>query len=73
MTVIPFVKSNTFGPEVIRAMDEAFISVCATLKISERAGGLTEQVAVKAVELASQGEHDTIRLTRRLLEVFNTP
>jgi hypothetical protein len=25
------------------------------------------------VELASQGEHDTIRLTRRLLEVFNTP
>ena len=71
MTAIPFLQNSAFGPDEIMAMDEAFVNVCATLKISERAGGLTEQVALKVVELAKAGERDPIRLTRRVLEVFN--
>jgi hypothetical protein len=55
----------------VRAVDEAFVRICATLKISERAGGLTEQVALKVLELARQGEHDPARLTYRVLLVFN--
>jgi hypothetical protein len=71
MTAIPFLQNSTFGPDEIMAMDEAFVNVCSTLKISERAGGLTEQVALEVVELAKAGERDPIRLTHRVLEVFN--
>jgi hypothetical protein len=71
MTAIPFLQNSAFGPDEIMAIDEAFVNVCATLKISERAGGLTEQVALKVVELAKAGERDPILLTRRVLEVFN--
>jgi hypothetical protein len=46
MTAIPFLQNSAFGPDEITAMDEAFVNVCATLRISERAGGLTEQVAL---------------------------
>jgi hypothetical protein len=72
MTAIPFLQNSAFGPNEITAMDAAFVSACAALGISERAGGLTEQVALKVVELAKTGEWDTTRLTRRVLEAFNS-
>jgi hypothetical protein len=72
MTIIPFLQNGAFGPDAIMAMDEAFVNACAALKIPERAGGLTEQVALKVVELAKMGERDPTRLTRRVLEVFNS-
>jgi hypothetical protein len=71
MTAIPFLQNSAFGPDEITATDEAFVNVCAALRISEREGGLTEQVALKVVELAKAGERDPTRLTCRVLEVFN--
>jgi hypothetical protein len=71
MTAIPFLQNSGFGPDEITVMDKAFINACAALRISERAGGLTEQVALKVVELAKTGEWDSTRLTRRVLEAFD--
>ena len=71
MTLPSFLQTRAFGTDEIAAMEQAFANVCATLRISERAGGLTEQVALKITELAKQGEHDPIRLTRTVLAIFN--
>jgi hypothetical protein len=71
MPVTPFVGNYAFSANVISAVDEAFIRICATLKLSERAGGLTEQVALKVLELARQGEHDPVRLTYCVLSDFD--
>ncbi len=66
------IETGEFGHDKIDAMHEAFVNVFAVLKISERAGGLTEQVALKIVELARSGESDPTQLTRRALQVFNS-
>jgi hypothetical protein len=71
LSLLPFIETGEFGHDKIDAMHEAFVNVCSVLKISERAGGLTEQVAMKIVELARSGEGDPIQLTRRTLHVFD--
>jgi hypothetical protein len=68
MALLSFIETDAFGPNEIAAMNEAFVNVCAALGISERAGGVTEQVVIRVVELAKAGERDPNRLTRRVLE-----
>jgi hypothetical protein len=49
LSLLPFIETGEFGHREIDAMHEAFVNVCSVLRISERAGGLTEQVAMKIV------------------------
>ncbi len=72
LSLLPFVETGEFGQDKINAMHEAFVNVCSVLKISERAGGLTEQVAMKIVELARSGESDPTQLTRLALHMFDS-
>jgi hypothetical protein len=72
LSLLPFIETSEFGPHQIDAMHEAFVNLCSVLKISERAGGLTEQVALKIIELARSGESNPNQLTRLALQVCNS-
>jgi hypothetical protein len=55
MPITPFLSDQAFDPETVEAMDEAFATTCAALKLSDRADAMTQIVAEKIIELARRG------------------
>jgi hypothetical protein len=67
-TIIPFLKEQpVFEPEVTRAMSIAFDDACRKLKLTNGAAREREAVAVRIIELARRGEHDSAQLCERVL------
>lgn len=72
--VVPYPKNEGFGPLDIEgfgpldieAMLKALNNVCAVLKIEGEASA-REVIAIRIIELAARGEHNSERLRDRLL------
>jgi hypothetical protein len=67
----PASRTVAFEPEHIQAMQGAFDTVCARLKLSTGTGDrVTELVARRIIELGRAGERDANRLAARTLAEF---
>jgi hypothetical protein len=67
----PASRTVAFEPEHIQAMQGAFDTVCARLKLSTGTGDrVTELVARRIIELGRAGERDANRLAARALAEF---
>ena len=64
--VVSHPKNEGFGPLGIEAMLKALNDVCAVLKIEGDASA-REVIAIRIIELAARGEHNSERLRDRLL------
>ncbi|MGA8615318.1 MAG: hypothetical protein WB760_27285 [Xanthobacteraceae bacterium] len=69
--IIPFLRDQSaFEPEATHAMSVAFDEVCQALKVGEDVRA-REAIAVRIIELARCGEHDSKRLRDRVLRDAN--
>lgn len=55
MLIRPYLRDHAFEPEVLEAMDFAFVTICEALALSDRVDGMNQRVADKIVELAKGG------------------
>ena len=55
MLITQFLSNRAFDPETVEAMEEAFATTCAALKLSDCADAMTQIVAEKIFELARRG------------------
>jgi hypothetical protein len=68
MPLLRFLDNHSFGPEAITAMTAAFENTLLTLGLVDHNGLAAEIVARKIIELAQQGECDSVRLGDRALQ-----
>ena len=54
MPITPLLKGQAFDPELVEAMDAAFLKTCEALGLNERTDPITEVVAEKIIELAQR-------------------
>ena len=62
MPIRAFIGDASFTPEQLFALNEAFTSALAELKVRGRQDPLAEMVAKKIIEIAQLGERDSKRL-----------
>jgi hypothetical protein len=60
-------SSSAFSPEDTRELSQAFEEVCRALRIGSDATRAREAVAVRIIELASDGERNAERLRAHLM------
>ena len=70
--LIRLVKEESFDPEMIKVMSEAFEDALASLHLVDRTDPMTEIVAKKIIECAQAGERDPIRLRDCALKFLAT-
>ena len=73
MPITPYLNGQVFQPEVIQAMGIAFRNACESLKLIDKSDPLNEIIAMKIVELAHSGEHDSERLCAGVLVTYKPP
>lgn len=65
--IIPFLRDQSaFAPEATHAMSVAFDEACQALKLGDDVRA-REAIALRIIELARRGEHDSERLRDRVL------
>jgi hypothetical protein len=69
-TIVPFLKDQSFEPELIRAMDEAYDCVRKMLHDKGQPALVQEIIARRVIEVARTGERDPAQIGRRVLETF---
>jgi hypothetical protein len=62
-----------FDYELTHSMGAAFDEVCRALSVERAAHETRETIALKVIEIASQGERDPDRLRDAVLRALNTP
>ena len=72
MPITPFLSGQTFQPEIIEVMAQAFRASCQTLGLADRDDPMNEIVARKIIEIAKTGERDLERLCEGALEDLPT-
>jgi len=70
MLITPFVHGETFDPDIINAMSQAYQKACRTLGLADRDDGLTRLVGKHIVELAQKGVYTPLALYLRTVEEF---
>ena len=72
MPITPYLRrENAFGPDVVRDMSVAFLSICEALGLTDHTPAAKEAVALRIIELASLGEHDPVRLKTLVLKQYS--
>ena len=67
MTIVPFLRDGTFGPQDIRAMSVALEDVCKILNLADQAKSERELLAKTIIALAHQGARNPALLRDRML------
>jgi hypothetical protein len=62
----PFLRNESFDPEIITLMGVAFEKACSSISVPDQS--TRELVAKKIVELAQRGERDPIRMSEHALK-----
>ena len=62
------VEQQSFGPEDIEILSNAFEEAVRELRLVDRTDPATQLVAKRIIELAQQGERDPIRLREGAVE-----
>lgn len=62
------VDAATFEPEAVHALGQAFDETCATLRLASSDHDGRETVAIRIIELASEGLVDAAALRDRVLQ-----
>ena len=57
MPIQPFLAAQCFDPDAISAMSIAFERVCADMRLSDKHDRLTEVVAKRIIDLATNGSY----------------
>jgi hypothetical protein len=70
MLIRPFLHGQAFDPEVLAAMEFAFVTIREALALSDRVDGMNQRVADKIVELAKRGVHDRAALRSAAMREF---
>jgi elongation factor P hydroxylase len=70
MMIRPFLHGQAFDPEVLEAMEFAFVTTCDALALSDRVDGMNQRVADKIVELAKRGIHNRTALRLAAIREF---
>jgi hypothetical protein len=55
-------QGHAFGPDEIKVLANTFEDALLRLNLSDRTDPRAEMVAKRIIELAQQGEHDSVRL-----------
>ncbi len=72
MPITPFLRNHVFDPETLEAMSVAFVEACSTLGLTDRADQITELVAERIIDLASQGIHTKTALYISTIRQFKS-
>jgi hypothetical protein len=70
MLIRPYLRDQGFDPEVLEAMEFAFVTICEALALSDRADGMNQRVADKIVELAEGGMRNPTALRLAAMREF---
>ena len=70
MLIRPYLRGQAFDPEVLEAMDFAFVTICEALALSDRVDGMNQRVADKVVELAERGMRNPTALRLAAMREF---
>jgi len=71
MSIVPFLRDQGFGPEVIDAMSAAFKRVCDVMGLTTKRDPATELVARRIIEYAQRGIHDAVTLAEMVKKDFD--
>jgi hypothetical protein len=72
MPITLYLKGGSFDPETIEVMGTALVEALSKLGLNDRRDPMTELVAAKIIELASQGERNPARLASGALQSLKT-
>jgi hypothetical protein len=72
MPITPFLRHQAFDPETIQVMSSAFVKVCTSLGLADRADPLTEIVAQHIIEAAQRGIRNETALFLSVLRDFKS-
>jgi len=67
VAIYRLLKFSAFEPEAITRMTTAYEDALCALGVADRQDPVTEIVAKKIIEIAQQGERDSVRLHQRAL------
>lgn len=70
MLIRPYLRGEAFEPEVLEAMDFAFVTICEALALSNRVDGMNQRVADKIVALAEGGMRNPTALRLAAMREF---
>jgi hypothetical protein len=70
MLIRPYLRGQAFDPEVLEAMDFAFVTICEALALSDRVDGMNQRVADKIVQLAESGIRNPTALRLAAMREF---
>jgi hypothetical protein len=73
MPIHRLLDGETFGPDHIQAMSDAYERALALLGLKDRSDPLTEIVAKKIIEMAQTGERNVQRLSEEAIEKLGVP
>ena len=68
MQVYRLLQKSGYGEEEVRALSDAFESVCLELRLAQKDDVLRDFVAGKILEVAARGERDPVRIVVIVLE-----
>ena len=68
--IIPFLKDNSFDPELTQAVGEAYDRVRKMLHDKGQPDLVQEIIARRVIEIAQTGERDPARISERALKTF---
>ena len=69
-TIIPFLETNSFDPEIVHVMGEAYDAARKALHDRGQPAVVQEILARRIIEIAKNGERDPTQLCERALIAF---
>jgi hypothetical protein len=73
MTIHQLLRESSFGPQEIEQMTAAYEAALKLLRLTDRADPITDLIARKIIEIASDGERDPPHICARALKELGVP
>ncbi len=70
MLIRPYLRDQAFDPELLEAMEFAFVTICDALALSNRTDAMNQRVADKIVSLAEGGMRNPTALRLAAMREF---